>query len=108
MSNPDQQEIRQAKLARIQAKGNAYPNHFKPDTDIAVLHQTYDQADSFDENKHFKICGRVMTARYMGKAVFLSIQDRSGRIQCYVRSTDLWSGCFLRDKRMGFGGYCMV
>src|SRR5687767_8042603 len=35
------------------------------------------------ENRHYRIAGRIMTKRPMGKAAFFNIQDGSGTIQCY-------------------------
>jgi len=40
--------------------------------------------ESYD-GKSVKIAGRIMAKRTMGKAMFLDIQDRDGRIQSYVR-----------------------
>ena len=35
------------------------------------------------------VCGRVMLRRVMGKASFVTLQDVSGRIQCYIRQQDV-------------------
>ena len=37
------------------------------------------------EGKEVRIAGRIMAKRTMGKAAFIDIQDRDGRIQSYVR-----------------------
>ena len=33
------------------------------------------------------IAGRIMAKRQMGKASFIDVQDKQGRIQVYVRQT---------------------
>ena len=35
------------------------------------------------------VAGRIMLRRVMGKASFLTLEDPSGRIQCYVRRDDV-------------------
>ena len=42
-----------------------------------------------DESKTFRLAGRVLARRDMGKITFLDLVDRSGRIQllCRARST---------------------
>lgn len=37
------------------------------------------------EGSPVSVAGRIMAFRHMGKASFIDIQDKSGRIQCYVR-----------------------
>ncbi|MDR1254081.1 MAG: lysine--tRNA ligase [Oscillospiraceae bacterium] len=47
--------------------------------------------DKFEnlENQDIRIAGRIMSWRDMGKATFVDIQDRSGRIQVYIRVNDV-------------------
>lgn len=49
--------------------------------------------DGFDtmEGKTVSIAGRMMTKRVMGKAAFFDIQDKEGRIQCYIKRDDIGS-----------------
>jgi lysyl-tRNA synthetase class 2 len=46
-----------------------------------------DIKESFEEmeGKEISIAGRIMAKRGMGKASFIDIQDKQGKIQCYVR-----------------------
>ncbi|MBK5261437.1 MAG: lysine--tRNA ligase, partial [Peptostreptococcaceae bacterium] len=37
------------------------------------------------EGKTVTCAGRIMANRHMGKASFIDIQDKMGRIQCYIR-----------------------
>ena len=50
-----------------------------------------DIKDNFSEydGKDVSVAGRIMTKRVMGKAAFFDIQDKQGRIQCYVKRDDI-------------------
>ena len=50
-----------------------------------------DIKDNFEamEGKFVSMAGRIMAKRGMGKASFIDIQDKLGRIQCYVRQDAL-------------------
>lgn len=52
-----------------------------------VTNFSEDIKEQFDviEGKEVSIAGRIMAKRQMGKASFIDIQDKLGRIQCYVR-----------------------
>ena len=47
--------------------------------------------EHFDEleNKDVCVAGRIMSFRDMGKASFMDIQDKTGKIQVYLRTNDL-------------------
>jgi lysyl-tRNA synthetase class 2 len=79
---------RRKKLAALRAKGNAFPNDFRPEHLAAQLHAEYD-AKSKEEfeaglSVPVKVAGRIMLKRVMGKACFATVQDSTGRIQLYV------------------------
>ena len=83
---------RHAKLEALREQGNAYPNDFKPDTTAAAIHEQYEDKSAEELESigaEVAIAGRMLTRRVMGKAAFAHIQDRSGRIQLYVRRDDL-------------------
>ncbi|MBK5253235.1 MAG: lysine--tRNA ligase [Peptostreptococcaceae bacterium] len=83
----EQRQIRRDKLAKLQAAGrNPY------------LHETWDITEhsgdikkKFEdiEGKEVSCAGRIMAFRQMGKASFIDIQDKQGRIQCYVRKDEI-------------------
>ena len=52
---------------------------------------------------NWKIAGRIMSWRDMGKANFLDIQDYAGRIQCYVRLNDVGEETFADFKKWDIG-----
>lgn len=79
----EQRRIRREKLAKLQEMGR---NPFLIET-WDVDHYSKDIKDNFDdmEGKPVVMAGRIMAKRHMGKASFIDIQDKQGRIQCYVR-----------------------
>ncbi len=79
----EQRRIRREKLAKLQEMGR---NPFLQET-WPVDHHSKDVKDNFEdmEGKRVSMAGRIMAKRNMGKASFLDMQDKQGRIQCYVR-----------------------
>ncbi|MBQ7549894.1 MAG: lysine--tRNA ligase, partial [Clostridia bacterium] len=49
------------------------------------------------------LCGRIMTWRDMGKANFIDLSDRTGRIQAYVRMNDIGEEAFAEFKKWDIG-----
>ncbi|MCL2057826.1 MAG: lysine--tRNA ligase [Oscillospiraceae bacterium] len=75
--------VRREKLRELRESGN------DPFREVAydVTHGSAHIIANFDsmENEPVRIAGRLMSKRGMGKAGFGDVQDRSGRIQIYVR-----------------------
>ncbi len=76
-------------LEELRQEGiNPFPNDFQVTHTSHDLHQAYDslsdeQLKSVQES--FRIAGRLMAVRDFGKASFVQVQDRKGRIQAYFR-----------------------
>lgn len=100
MSTQDQFEVRKEKLAKLRQDNWQFPNDTKPDTTAKALHAHYES--SLDEENHC-IAGRLMTTRYMGKAAFFTIQDRSGQFQVYLRLNDIGETLFNEAKTWDLG-----
>lgn len=69
---------------------NPYPNDFKPrhtSADVAAAYGSVEQIDAPDAE--FVLAGRIIARRSFGKAAFIQLQDRAGRMQLYVRKDDL-------------------
>lgn len=97
---------RKAKLKSLREKGNPYPNDFRPDTLAKEIHKLYADKDhdTLANNPiKVKVAGRIMTCRIMGKASFIHIQDRSGRIQLYLRQDDLPKNVYEKFKHWDLG-----
>lgn len=78
---------RRQKLAAWRATGKAFPNDFSRENLAAKLDETYGERDAEALEAtpvEVRVAGRIMLKRVMGKASFITIQDVSGRIQCYV------------------------
>ena len=75
---------RRRKLDAMRARGNAYPNDFRRNALADELQQTYGPRDNealLHDKVDVAVAGRMMAKRVMGKASFIELQDRSGRIQ---------------------------
>jgi len=104
----EQEQIasRRAKLAELRRAGEAYPNDFRPSATAAALHVAYEHEESESlESKavRVRVAGRMMTRRVMGRASFAHLQDRSGRIQLYVRRDELDGDRYDAFKRWDLG-----
>ena len=83
---------RRHKLERIRAAGPAFPNDFRRTALATDLHADHDEQDKealTELNQPVSVAGRVMLRRVMGKASFITLQDVSGQIQCYLRRDDI-------------------
>ncbi len=79
----EQRQIRREKLKELQEAGR---NPFLEETwNVTAFSQ--DIKDDFDnmDGKEVSIAGRMMAKRGMGKASFIDIQDKKGKIQCHVK-----------------------
>jgi len=83
----EQRQIRREKLKKLQDAGR---NPFLQETWNVTAHSV-DIKENFDamEDEEVSIAGRIMAFRQMGKASFIDIQDKQGRIQCYVRKDEI-------------------
>jgi lysyl-tRNA synthetase class 2 len=85
---------RQKKLEELKHKGfPSYPNSFRVSHTVADVLQSY-AGRSEEELKGLEervaVAGRLMRLNHFGKAAFCHLQDRSGKIQGYLRQ-DLMS-----------------
>jgi lysyl-tRNA synthetase class 2 len=93
MEEQDQVVARRKKLAELEALGERrFPNGFQPrDTaaDLLTSHGATAAADLDATRVPASVAGRIMAVRDFGKAAFAQLQDRSGRMQIYVRRDEL-------------------
>ena len=65
---------------------NPYPNDFRPLHTSVDLFEAYGHLENIEENaRTFVVAGRIIARRSFGKAAFIQMQDRKGRIQLYVK-----------------------
>ena len=93
----EQRQIRLEKLRTLQEDG------CDPFV-ITVAEQTNESAEikeNFEkfENESVSVCGRIIARRIMGKASFMTIQDKLGRIQCYVSINDVGEDTYKAFKK---------
>ncbi len=114
-ANPEQDENRliaerREKLDHLREQGQAYPNDWR------VEHLAKDLAERFKDEaiwtqealegveETFRMAGRIVSRRIMGKAAFVHIQDQSGqRFQLYLRRDDLPEGVYQGFKSWDIG-----
>ena len=80
-------QIKRDKLLELQEAGRDPFLHVRYDVTrhSSEIHQNFEAL----EGSTASVAGRVMTKRIMGKASFIDIADREGRIQLYVRRENL-------------------
>ena len=83
----EQRQIRRSKLSALQEAGR---NPFLHETWDVTAH-SMDIKENFDamDGQEVSIGGRMMACRIMGKAAFIDIQDKQGRIQCHVKRDEI-------------------
>lgn len=97
-------ELRKVRLDKLQAFREAGRDPFVVTTADQELH-TADVVSRFEEleGKDVSLCGRIMSKRPMGKAAFMNIADRDGRMQVYVRRDDVGEEEYAFFKRYDIG-----
>src|SRR4030066_1380066 len=100
-----QQRIRKLEALR-KDRIDPYPNDFRVTHTSRDLHGTFDSL-SDEELKSvgetFCLAGRIMALRDFGKASFIQIQDRKGRIQAYLRRDIVGDAAFQLFKTLDLG-----
>ncbi|MDR0387647.1 MAG: lysine--tRNA ligase, partial [Treponema sp.] len=96
-----QARIRREKLRALKEAGK---NPFS----IVKFNQTHHSGEIRErfeefENKEVSVAGRVMAFRDIGKAAFIDLRDRDGRIQLYINATNLGEETFREIKTCDIG-----
>lgn len=102
-----QQRIR--KLEALRKEGvNPYPNDFKVTHTSGEILKAYgslseEELRSISEN--FCLAGRIVAIRNFGKASFIQVKDRNGKIQAYFQKEVLGETSFQFFKRLDIGDF---
>lgn len=103
---------RRQKLADLKDENiNPYPNDFRPDTLVDEIFEKYadlDKEQLTTITETFSLAGRLMAKRVMGKASFVHISDRKGKIQIYVKRDELGLDEYNRFKKFDIGDFIGV
>ena len=89
----EQELVRREKLNNIKALGmDPFGHKFARDAYALDIKEKYKDVehDAFENmNDIVTVAGRIMFIRKMGKASFMSIQDKTGKIQVYISINDV-------------------
>ena len=100
---------RVAKLSSLKEAGiDPYPNDFKPSNTAAEINAKFAALSAEEiltrDDRKVVVAGRIVAKRDFGKASFIQIQDRTGRVQAYMKKDilgeegyNLFKGCDLGD-----------
>ena len=108
MSTDPESEIRAARLAKLEAMRAAgvdpYPPRAVEREQTAAVRATHEQLEPGAESgQRVRLAGRIAARRDLGKAMFLDLVDRSGRLQLHaavdVLGDDVYAG--LADTDLG-------
>lgn len=97
----EQKQIRIDKLNALVAEGkNPFENvKYEVNCDSKAIKSNFEEMDG----KAVSIAGRIMSMRVMGKAAFCDIQDKTGRIQLYVKRDNLGEDVYKYFKKLDIG-----
>ena len=102
-------EERKNKAEKLQEEGvNLYPAGYQVDitSSEAIDRFGHMDADALEQvNESFAMAGRIIARRDFGKASFIHIKDRTGRIQAYVRKDRVNHERFNIFKLMDIGDF---
>ena len=97
----DQVRVRREKLQALREEGS---DPFRI-TRFETTHHAEDVKTQFDalEEQTVRLAGRLMSKRGMGKAIFADLQDRTGRIQLYIKIDEMGEEAFARCRKLDVG-----
>jgi lysyl-tRNA synthetase class 2 len=112
MEDNDLLKVRLEKIAALKAAGvDLYPNDVRPLNTTADIIAQFGDADGDTLAKltqKFSFAGRLMAIRNFGKAAFIKIQDRKGRIQSYIAKDILNADAYFVFKKLDIGDIIYV
>ncbi len=89
--------VRRQRHDRWRAAGGAFDNSFRRTHEAGQLHRDHadrSKAQLAAEPVAVAVAGRVMLRRVLGKASFLTLQDETGAIQCYLSEKELGEAAY--------------
>jgi len=96
-------KARREKAEDLESQGiPLFPNDFKPEDKagaIKEIFEAYDNEALEKLNATFKVAGRMMARRDFGKAMFIHLQDETGRIQAFIKKDELGAEKFKLFKK---------
>ncbi len=102
----EQIAVRRTKLEALRELGPAYPNDFRPDAQAAALAGEFGEleAEAVEERSGvYRLGGRVVALRKMGKTTFLKIQDMTGALQAFVNVDGIGTEAYASVRKLDVG-----
>ncbi len=114
----DVNELRQVRVDKLEAMQAAGKNPFVITTADQQAHTSelikkFEEIEKYNEENgiaaedseviNTSICGRIMAWRDMGKANFIVVEDKTGKLQVYVRINDIGEENFAEFKKWDIG-----
>ena len=99
--------VRLEKLKTMEAEGASpfFANCEQTHTSAQAV-ASYEEGDESEST--VKVAGRIVTFRVMGKASFIKLLDREGRIQCYITRDDIGADLYQKFKKYDLGDFLGV
>ena len=81
------EDDRRGKLDRLRAQGiDPFPHEFDGVVPVSAVHEAHGRLEAGEEtDAAYRVAGRLAARRGHGKAAFIDLIDRSGRIQVHAR-----------------------
>jgi len=103
---------RREKINSLKTEGvELYPNDVKVTvTTEKILNRVgdLDQEALEKTDERFSLAGRLMAVRSFGKAAFINIQDRKGKIQAYIKKSKIGEESFSLFQKLDIGDIVFV
>ena len=107
LDGSDQFAVRQAKLEQMRENGfdpfraNWSQSHTSTEAQALLT-------EDLEGGPEVSVAGRIVAFRLMGKASFLKILDRDGRMQAYVRKDEIGDDEYVAFKKLDLGDFIGV
>ncbi|MDG1172736.1 MAG: OB-fold nucleic acid binding domain-containing protein, partial [Opitutales bacterium] len=107
LDGSDQVAVRQSKLEGLRESGND-PFHANWEQTHASRQAIGLLGEEEELGPEVSVAGRIVAFRLMGKAAFLKLLDREGRIQAYVRRDEIGEDEYAAFKKLDLGDFIGV
>lgn len=98
---------RRAKLEEFRQQGvNPFANDFVVTATTGAVREAHEGEDAATLeaiNHHYSLAGRMMAKRDFGKAAFIQLQDRTGRLQVFVSRDEIGDDTFRLFRKFDIG-----
>lgn len=112
MEESDLLKKRKEKIDALKTEGiDLYPNdvHIRNTTEEILLRCSEMSTDQLTQvEEQFSLAGRIMAIRNFGKAAFISLQDRKGRLQGYIHKQIVGEAAYQLFKKLDVGDIVMI